>query len=74
MKASLFMIALLSPLPALAALGVPDKVGTAEKPQYITDVTGKEVRLVGPRFYADPARQIDAFHTNRTTTVRLNSE
>lgn len=28
---------------------------SAEEPHYITDVTGKRVRLVGPRFYTDTA-------------------
>lgn len=28
-------------------------------PNYITDVTGKKVRLVGPRFYPDNARALD---------------
>lgn len=28
------------------------------KPVYITDVSGKRVRLVGPRFYPDPARRL----------------
>ncbi|TAX63649.1 hypothetical protein ELI03_36105 [Rhizobium leguminosarum] len=27
-------------------------------PVYITDVSGKRVRLVGPRFYPDPARRL----------------
>jgi hypothetical protein len=29
--------------------------GTADEPHYITDVAGKRVRLVGPRFYTDTA-------------------
>ena len=28
---------------------------SAEEPHYITDVAGKRVRLVGPRFYTDTA-------------------
>ncbi|MCZ7449164.1 hypothetical protein O8B93_16365 [Agrobacterium rhizogenes] len=28
-------------------------------PNYITDVSGKKVRLVGPRFYPDSARSLE---------------
>lgn len=28
-------------------------------PNYITDVSGKKVRLVGPRFYPDSARMLE---------------
>jgi hypothetical protein len=50
--------------PAKGALE-PDKVGQAaatvidEQPSYITDVQGKRVRLVGPRFLTNPKRAYD---------------
>ena len=35
-------------------------------PRYIMDVTGKRVRIVGSRFYANPRNQLDFPGRNRT--------
>ncbi|RWY67663.1 hypothetical protein EHI48_30745 [Rhizobium sp. WSM1325] len=43
--------------PKLDAIRQADDANVG-KPVYITDVSGKRVRLVGPRFYPDPARRL----------------
>jgi len=42
-------------------------------PNYITDVSGKKVRLVGPRFYPDSARALE-FPGQKLNPVEAGSE
>ncbi|WCJ65081.1 hypothetical protein [Agrobacterium tumefaciens] len=45
----------------LEASKVPSSqiVAPVAAPNYITDVSGKKIRLVGPRFYPDSARALE---------------
>ncbi|NEJ02623.1 hypothetical protein [Rhizobium ruizarguesonis] len=72
---------------SVAAAAVPQSVANAAtklhanrqandvklgKPVYITDVSGKRVRLVGPRFYPDPARALPL--RGRSSTLQAIAE
>lgn len=84
---SFFLAAALATVTGLPAIAQPIEVSTLEvpsansaprppkvlAPNYITDVSGKKVRLVGPRFYPDSARALD-FPGRRHNPVEAGSE
>lgn len=43
-------------------------------PNYITDVSGKKVRLVGPRFYPDSARALEFPGRGMQSTTSTSEE
>ena len=69
---SIFLSAAFTCMTVLPVLAQPIEVSTLERdkarsvtfseasaaPDYITDVLGRKVRLVGPRFYPDSARAL----------------
>lgn len=70
---SIFLAAAFTCVTALPVVSQPIEVSTLEHdkardvtffetsaaPDYITDVRGRKVRLVGPRFYLDSARALE---------------
>lgn len=70
---SIFLAAAFTCVTALPVVAQPIEVSTLEHdkargvtfsetsaaPDYITDVRGRKVRLVGPRFYPDSARALE---------------
>ncbi len=70
---SFFLAAAFATMTGLPVIAQPLEVSTLEvsradsttlppkvlAPNYITDVSGKKVRLVGPRFYPDSARALE---------------
>ncbi len=68
-----FFFALLFPVSAAAGPIASEKLNVTERSVYITDVVGKKVRLVGPRFYAVPDRPTESIqdhdgHKRRSST------
>ncbi|MGK9039533.1 hypothetical protein KXS05_04125 [Rhizobium sp. SA279] len=84
---SFILSAALTAMASLPAIAQPLEVSTlavssadsiplspkAVTPNYITDVSGKKVRLVGPRFYPDNARALE-FPGRRSNPVASGSE
>ncbi|MGN7959078.1 hypothetical protein [Agrobacterium tumefaciens] len=84
---SFFLAAALATMTGLPVFAQPIEVSTLEvsradstplppkvlAPNYITDVSGKKVRLVGPRFYPDSARALE-FPGRKLNPVEAGSE
>jgi hypothetical protein len=84
---SFLLSAALAAMTSLPAIAQPLEVSTlavssadsiplspeAATPNYITDVSGKKVRLVGPRFYPDSARALE-FPGRKSNQVASGSE
>ncbi|QXC47921.1 hypothetical protein KHC17_06095 [Agrobacterium salinitolerans] len=77
-------LAAMTGLPAIAqplevstlAVSGADRISVSPNPtapHYITDVSGKKVRLVGPRFYPDSARALE-FPGRRSNPAVSDSE